>query len=428
MNLRPPDIRERKAIESYQLNALRALLAELPDNPFYAPRLAAAGLDSNVVSLDDFRARLPYTFKHELAEDQRNRPPYGTNLTYPLERYTRYSQTSATTGRPLRWLDTPESWDWMVVNWMRVFEAANTTPRDRVFFAFSFGPFIGFWVAFNAAERMRMLCIPGGGLRTAARLDAILDSEATILCCTPTYAIRLAEVAAEEKISLASSKIRIIVAAGEPGASIPATRAHIESAWNGARVVDHHGMTETGPVTYECPERRGVLHAIEAGYICEVIHPETGAPVAPGETGELVLTTLGRAGSPLLRYRTGDLVRPSAESRCACGSDELALEGGIIGRTDDMLVVRGVNVYPSAVEDVLRSCGVAEYRVEVGSHLAMSELKIEIEPTPGKDAAGLVHAVEAALRNTFALRVSIQAVPPGTLPRFEMKARRWVKV
>jgi phenylacetate-CoA ligase len=187
-------------------------------------------------------------------------------------------------------------------------------------------------------------------------------------------------------------------------------------------------MTEPGPVTYECPERRGVLHAIEAGYICEVIHPETGAPVAPGETGELVLTTLGRAGSPLLRYRTGDLVRPSAESRCACGSDELALEGGIIGRTDDMLVVRGVNVYPSAVEDVLRSCGVAEYRVEVGSHLAMSELKIEIEPTPGKDAAGLVHAVEAALRNTFALRVSIQAVPPGTLPRFEMKARRWVKV
>ncbi len=423
----PTAIRSRSEIRAYQLSQLRVLLGELNRNPFYAPRLAAAGIDAKIASLEEFRALLSFTFKHEIAEDQRNYPPYGTNLTYPLERYTRYSQTSATTGRPLRWLDTPESWEWMTVNWMRVFEAANTTPRDRVFFAFSFGPFIGFWVAFNAAERMRMLCIPGGGLRSAARLDAILDSEATILCCTPTYAIRLAEVAAEEKISLASSKIRIIVAAGEPGASIPATRAHIESAWNGARVVDHHGMTETGPVTYECPERRGVLHAIEAGYICEVIHSETGAPIAPGETGELVLTTLGRVGSPLLRYRTGDLVRPSSGSTCACGSDELALEGGIIGRTDDMLVVRGVNVYPSAVEDVLRSCGVAEYRVEVGSHLAMSELKIEVEPPPGKDPAGLVHAVEAALRNTFALRVSIHAVSPGALPRFEMKARRWVR-
>jgi phenylacetate-CoA ligase len=297
-----------------------------------------------------------------------------------------------------------------------VFDSADTTPADRVFFAFSFGPFIGFWVAFDAAQRIGCMCIPGGGMRSAARVSAILETGATILCCTPTYAIRLAEVAAEEKISLAGSKIRAIIAAGEPGASIPATRAHIESLWNGARVIDHHGMTETGPVSYECPARPRVLHIIETGYIPEVL-----------ETGELVLTNLGRTGSPLLRYCTGDIVRVAPGEVCECGSAEMALEGGIIGRTDDMVVVRGVNIFPSAVEDLLRSCGVAEYRVEVGSHRALSELRIEVEAPPDGDSATLVHAVEAALRHAFSLRVAVTAAQPGTLPRFEMKARRWVR-
>jgi phenylacetate-CoA ligase len=344
-----------------------------------------------------------------------------------VARYSRYSQTSATTGSPLRWLDTPESWAWMTGNWVRVFEAAGVTAEDRVFFAFSFGPFLGFWVAFDAAERMGCLCIPGGGLRSAARVGAILDSGATLLCCTPTYAIRMAEVAAEEEISLTTSRVRVIVAAGEPGASIPATRAHIEALWKGARVVDHHGMTETGPVSYECPARPGVLHVIESSYIAEIVDAETGTEIARGGTGELVLTNLGRTGSPLLRYRTGDVVRTSPEARCVCGSDEMALEGGILGRTDDMVVVRGVNVYPSAVEDVLRGCGVAEYRVTVGSHGALAELKIEVEPPAGCEPDGLAHVVEAALRNAFALRVAIQTVPAGALPRFEMKARRWVR-
>jgi phenylacetate-CoA ligase len=398
-----------------------------PANPFHAPRLRSAGIGADFASLDEFRARMPFTLKSELTGDQRAHPPYGSNLTYPLARYTRYSQTSATTGMPLRWLDTPESWDWMIGNWVRVFEIAEATPADRVFFAFSFGPFLGFWVAFDAAQRLGCLCIPGGGMRSAARIGAILDSGATILCCTPTYAIRLAEVAAEEGISLAASKVRAILAAGEPGASIPATRAHIESLWNSTRVIDHHGMTETGPVSYECPVRPRVLHIIETSYIPEVIDAESAAPVAPGGTGELVLTNLGRIGSPLLRYRTGDVVRTAEASVCECGSAELALEGGILGRTDDMVVVRGVNIYPSAVEDVLRSCGVAEYRVTVGSHGALAELRIEVEPPPEREPAVLVHSVEASLRNAFALRVAISAAPIGTLPRFEMKARRWVR-
>ena len=195
-------------------------------------------------------------------------PPFGTNLTYPLTCYTRFHQTSGTTGQPLRWLDTPASWEAMVENWMDVFRAATIGAADRVYFAFSFGPFIGFWMAFESAERLGCLCLPGGGLSSVARIRAILENAATALCCTPTYAIRLGEVAAEEGIDLAESNVRRIIVAGEPGGSIPATRRHIEQLWPGARVFDHHGMTEVGPVTYECPVVPGVLHVIERGHIC----------------------------------------------------------------------------------------------------------------------------------------------------------------
>jgi len=398
------------------------LSAVLRDNPFYAAKLRGASPYSDLASL-------PFTFKQELIDDQQANPPYGSNLTYPLDRYTRFCQTSATTtGTPMRWLDTPESWDWMIGNWVRVYQAAGVGARDRIFFAFSFGPFLGFWVGFEAAARMGCLAIPGGGMRSAARLRTIIETSATVLCCTPTYAIRLAEVAAEENIDLAAAKVQTLIVAGEPGGSVPATRSRISTLWRGARVVDHHGMTEIGPVSYGCPKRPGVLHVIEDSYIAEVIDPLTGQPVPRGVTGELVLTNLGRLGSPLLRYRTSDIVQASAQDRCECGATSLALNGGILGRTDDMLVVRGVNVYPSAVENILRGFdAVREYRVEIQNHRTLPELSIQVEPAPSHaHDSTLTHRLEAAFTNAFALRIPVSLVPQGSLPRFEMKARRWV--
>ncbi len=369
----------------------------LPANRFYARKL------ENLASLDDL-----FTTKQELIDDQKANPPYGTNLTFPLDRYTRFCQTSGTSGRPLLWLDTAESWNWMLGNWDRVYQAAGVTTQDHIFFAFSFGPFLGFWTAFDAATRMGALAIPGGGMRTSVRLRTILETRATVLCCTPTYAIRLAEAAVEEKLALKSSSVRRIIVAGEPGGSIASTRAHIEKLWPGAKVIDHHGMTETGPVSYGCPARPGVLHVIESSYIAEVID------------GELILTNLGRIGSPLIRYRTGDLVK-AVRGTCACGTNDVALEGGIRGRTDDMVVVRGVNIYPTAIEEVLRAEGVTEYRVEVHTERALTELRIQVEgniSTPH---------LEAALTNAFSLRIPVSSVDAGALPRFEAKAKRWVR-
>ena len=414
----------RVDLEADQLRKLRALLTAISDNPFYSAKLRDAGAGSELASL-------PFTVKQELIEDQLAHPPYGSNLTYSLDRYTRFSQTSATTtGNPMRWLDTPESWDWMIDKWTRVYQAAGVGAGDRIFFAFSFGPFLGFWVAFESATRMGCLAIPGGGLRSAARLRAIVETSVTVLCCTPTYAMRLAEAAGEEDLDLAAANVRTIIVAGEPGGSVPAARSRISKLWHGARVVDHHGMTEIGPVSYGCPKRPDVLHIMEDSYIAEVIDPESGSPAPRGVTGELVLTNLGRLGSPLLRYRTSDMVQAAVEDRCECGSYDLALNGGILGRTDDMLVVRGVNVYPGAVDNILRAFeAVSEYRVEIQNHRSLPELSIQVEPAAAYASdSSLTHRLEAALTNAFALRIPVSLVPLGSLPRFEMKARRWVSI
>ncbi len=429
--MREGEFGTRAELEAFQRQALRALVDAVADtNAFYRRHWQALGPRPSCATPEDFRGSFPFTRKHDLVADQSRHPPYGTNLTFPVERYTRCHGTSGSTGQPLRWLDTPESWQWMLGNWRRVYAAAGVGPGDRVFFAFSFGPFLGFWTAFEAAESLGCLCLPGGGLATVARLRSILEQRATVLCCTPTYALHLARTAAAEGLDLGRGAVRSIIVAGEPGGSIPALRRSIESQWPGARVTDHHGMTEVGPVSYECPGSPGLLHVIESAYLAEVVDPRTGAEIGAGETGELVLTTLGRVGSPLLRYRTGDLVRPvTGGRRCACGTWDLGLEGGILGRTDDMVVIRGVNVFPGAVEEVVREVpGTGEYRVEIRTTGALLELQVDVEPaTAATDGARMGQALAEAFRERLSLRVPVRVVEAGSLPRFEMKARRWIR-
>ena len=419
---------KRLAITNSQFEQLRALLAAISGrNPFYSAKFDAAGVGIRPRHLGEFTEAHPFTTKAEIVADQQSHPPYGTNLTFPLDHYTRLCQTSGTTGTPLSWLDTPESWEWMLRNWEQVYAAAGVKRGDRAFFAFSFGPFLGFWTAFEAAARVGALCLSGGAMSSAARLRAIFHHQANVLCCTPTYAVRLTEVAASEGIELTNSPVKVIIVAGEPGGSIPATRARLEQLWPGARVFDHHGMTEVGPVSYECPARSGVLHVIETSYLTEVIDPATGREVKDGETGELVLTTLGRIGSPLLRYRTGDLVKPSL-GLCECGRNELALEGGILGRTDDMVIVRGVNIYPSAVEQIISSCtDVTEYRVRVLMNQSLPEIEVDIETRSGANDSATVQQLEGEFERAFRLRVPVNIVAAGALPRGETKTRRFVK-
>ena len=423
---------DREQLDVLQRERLQALVGgPIASNAFWQAHLEAggvedvgqwaAGLGSGTGLCD-----LPVCSKQDLVNDQSAHPPYGSNFSQPLSSYTRLHQTSGTTGHPLRWLDTPEAWSNVLDAWSQIFRIAGVESSDVFAFPFSFGPFIGFWAAFEGAVAAGHLSVPGGGLSSAARLRMIEDNRATVVCCTPTYALRLAEVASSEGVELSSGSVRMLIVAGEPGGSVPGVRDAIESAW-GARVIDHWGMTELGPMAVECAESPGGMHVLETECVAEVVDPESLEPVAVGEQGELLVTTLRRNGSPVLRYRTGDLVVVDPDP-CACGRALLRLRGGILGRGDDMITVRGNNVFPSSIEAVIRSVdGVAEFRVIVGTRNAMDSLTVEIEPVEGVEAGLVAESVAAAIRETFSFAADVRAVAVGSLPRFELKGRRFVR-
>ncbi len=406
---------DRRALADHQLARFNDLLAAiLPANQFYAGKLA--NCPQQLENLDQL-AELPFTSKEELIRDIAEQPT-PANLTWPLEQYVRYHQTSGTRGRPLPVYDTAADWQWWIDGWQFVLDAAEISSDDRAMLAFSFGPFIGFWSAHDALLQRGALVIPGGGMNSLARIELLKRTGATALFCTPTYALHLAEVADENNFNLAHFEVRKIVVAGETGGSVPATRARIENAWN-ARVTDHSGASEVGPWGYGDREQRG-LHVLESEFITEFLSVETGKPALAGELSHLVLTSLGRHGMPILRYRTGDLVRPTWPDE---GRNRFVLlEGGVLGRADDMMVVRGVNIFPSSIEQILRSFPeVVEFRLTVRKRGEMDELVVEVE-----DHLQDPKRIAKELHLRLGLKVEVRLAPAMSLPRFEGKGERFV--
>lgn len=402
----------RESLEQLQLEKLNRLLSDiLPTNAFYAQKLS--GHNSKLSSLDCL-SELPFTTKDELA------PNAGTdrtanNLTYDRDAYVRYHQTSGTRGRPMAVLDTAADWSWWIDCWQFVLDAADVQTGDRALLAFSFGPFVGFWSAFDALTHRGALAIPGGGLSTVARLDLIEHTAANCLCCTPSYALHMVEVASEQSIDLARLPIEKIIVAGEPGGSIPSVRNRIEQAWQ-AKVTDHSGASEIGAWGYGDAEGKG-LYINESEFLAEFIAIDSGQPAIDGELAQLVITTLGRAGCPVIRYRTGDLVRPRRDE-----SGFVFLEGGVLGRTDDMMVIRGVNVFPSAIEEILRSFPeVVEFRLTARKRGEMDELVVEVE-----DHMAEPERIANELQLKLGLRTDVRLAPAMSLPRTEHKSNRFV--
>lgn len=428
--------RSRADLDARKLARLRRLLRTiLPANRFYATKIGRTGGAAGLRSLADLAA-WPCTTKEELVAAASDGRP--GNLTWPLDRYVRFHQTSGTHGRPLQAWDTAADWRWWMECWRVVLARGGVGPGDRVLVASSFGPYAGFWSGFDAVVAAGALAIPAGGLSSLARLELVRRTAATVLVATPSYALHLAEAARDAAIDTARLPIRLVIVAGEPGGSIPAVRRRIAAAW-GAGVLDHAGATEVGPwgvgeleaVSGDRDHDAGSvarpagLHVIEDCFHPEFLDPGTGRPVAGGGLAELVLTTLGRAGAPVIRYRTGDLVRPvwPADEAIAAGACPwVRLEGGVLGRADDMLVIRGVNIFPSAVDDIVRGFPeVVEYRVTVSTRGSLDTLALEIEDRLG-DPARVAREFQVRL----GLKVEVEVVPIGSLPRFEGKGRRVV--
>lgn len=402
------------------------------NSPFHRRKFEAAGFaPGQLRSLDDLR-RIPLTTKEEWLENQRQAPLYGDNRAVAPGLAVRAHQTSGTSGRtPLRVLDGIKDWEWIAEMWCYGLWAAGIRSADTVYFCFGYGGFIGFWGAHYACEKIGALVVASGGQTSEGRVRQIMDLGATTICATPTYALRLAEVARTMGADLKNSKVNKMVLSGEPGGSLPATRRIIEEAW-GAEVVDTAGMSEIGTImVFECNHHPGGMHIIEDHYLEEVVDPETGEPVGYGERGERIVTSFGRGFMPLLRYKTGDLVERMPHTACTCGRTFDLYRGGILGRVDDMKLIRGINVYPSSVEAIVREFPeVDEFLIVINRERGLyDEVTVQVELCSGMDH--LWPQVGARLDTALAdghggLRFRVEKVESGTLPRWELKARRLV--
>jgi phenylacetate-CoA ligase len=420
-----PDIETmpRERLRELQLEKLQALLAQIYGrNRFYTAKFKAAGVvPQDIRSLADL-SRLPFRVRDEMVQAQADDPPFGTNATFPISHYDRCHASSGTTGKRL-WRPV-DSRNRKSGAWAMGMTAAGLTAEDRVFVAGSFGPYAACWGGFFGAMEIGAMALPGGGMNSRQRLHMMRELGATAMCTTPSYALRLAEVASEEGIPLSDIPMRAVLLAGEPGANVPATRARIEEAWI-AECFDQTGGVGAGKTGFECEVHPNGVHLIESSLIAEVLDPTTDEPVPPGQPGELVVTSLDNVGFPNIRSRTGDQVILQTEP-CACGRTFWRLKGGILGRIDDALLVRGVIVMPRSFENVIRRFPeVVEFAGDVYQQGEVAELEIRVE-VDGVEPDALAAAIAREIHDAVGLRVQVTPVPYGSLPRFgDRKARRF---
>jgi phenylacetate-CoA ligase len=422
----------RPELEALQVRRLQKLVEWADASvPWQAKRLRDAGVTADsITSLDDLR-RIPFLTRDEWMDAQLEHPPFGSILAAPPELAVRYHMTSGTTGRtPLRVLDSMKDWEWIGEMWCYGLWGFGVRPADTVFVAFGYATFIGFWGLHYACEKLGCLTLPGGAMPTEQRVKQIVEMGATVVASTPTYALRMAQEARALGIDLASSAVERLILSGEPAGSIPATKRLIEEQW-GAKAGDTAGMTELGTIMiFECAEQPGGTHIIEDHYLEEVVDPATDEPVGYGEMGERVVTSFGRGFIPVLRYRTRDLVVRQPASACSCGRTFDLYEGGIRGRVDEMRLVRGTNVYPRAVEAIVREFPeIDEFQIHLYTEGGIrDEIEILVEiPDGSAEADRIVRDLGKALADAHeGLRFGVKQAEDGSLPRFELKAKRLV--
>ncbi|MCL4798680.1 MAG: AMP-binding protein [Burkholderiales bacterium] len=423
----------RDELAQLQLGKLRDQLAYVRErSPFYRRKLDAAGVrPEEIRSYDDVRA-IPFTEKDELRESQERHPPWGDFACITPREAVRVFQTSGTTGRPVRVMWSRKDWHENFYEQFSHFRCGyGLTEDDVLFVPFNYGLFVAWWGFQTAMERAGLMVIPGGGQSSKDRLRSMLDWGATVVCGTPSYLLYLAETARKNGIDLPGSSIAKIVAAGEPGAAVLSTKKALESQW-GAECFDDIGSTEITNFGYECVRHQGT-HVIESMLLAEVLDPETLAPLPDGAIGELVLTNLCCESMPLVRYRTRDLVRFN-RAPCECGRTFLRLDGGVLGRTDDMFQFAGVNIFPTQIQNLLHKVDEfsQEYQLVVPRMGSGERLKVRVEPAHEHVPQDRIAAARDFLIETIKYRImvtpDVEVCDVGSLPRVEGKAKRIIRL
>ena len=397
------------------------------NSDFYRERWDAAGVHPDQIqTLDDLR-RLPLLRKDDLRAEQAAYPPFGRYLCHDARGLARIHGTSGTTGRPTAFSISPGDWSRIAYAHARIMWAAGVRPSDTVFLGSFFGLYMGGWGALIGAERLGATCFPFGAGVPGQTLQAVhwlQEMRPTAFYGTPSYVLRIAEVAREHGIDPREFGIRTLFFSGEPGAGIPSTKHLIETTYGGA-CIDMGSMAEMSPwmTNGECEHRTG-MHLWEDIVYTEMLDPETQEPVGPGEVGVPVYTHLERDSQPMIRLWSGDLSRYTTDP-CPCGRTYARLPDGLFGRADDMLVVRGENIYPSAIEETVRAAGCdGEFRVVVTQTGSMDEITVQVEHDAGTETDALQRSVAAGLKTKLGIRANVEMVPGGTLERAEFKSKR----
>jgi phenylacetate-CoA ligase len=420
----------REKLEQLQLMKFREIFRwAYEHSKFYRRLYDDAGVEpGDIRTFDDIR-KVPKIEKSMLRDIQGKEPyPYGDILCVPLEAVTEYHQTSGTTGQPVYQADTWQDWEYGAEAFAYALYAQGYRQNDRLFLPFGYNIFIAFWGAHYAAEKLGCEIIPGGVLNTEARILKMQELKATAMAATPTYVLGMAETAKRMGIDPVKDLcIGKITVAGEPGGSVPATRKRMEEAW-GARVYDQCGSTETGHWGFECRHQHG-LHVNEAFFLVEIEDIDTGEPVSePGERGKMVVTSFNRLAQPCLRFDSKDVIQWSSH-KCECGRTFRLLDGGIIGRADDITKVKGVLLSPTAIEEVVRSLPQLgdEYQVVVTKKGDIDDITLKVEIVPEyKDNADFIRAILVdQLRLKTNLGYNLEFHEYGSLPRSQAKSRRF---
>jgi len=420
----------KDALRKLQAKKLKAIVRHAWDHsPFYRRKFEEANITPDKIRSVGDISKLPFVTKEDLRKSQETDPPWGDILTVKPEECQRVHLSSGTTGKPLKIMDTAEDWSKFCHIYARNLYAYGIRKTDMVMPAFSFGPWIGFWAGYYACQEIGCLLFASGGMKTDQRIDALLTYPITVLGCTPSYALHMADLADKNGINFSrQAKVRISWHTGEAGAAIPGVKKKIEEAY-GCKCFDFLGSTEIGPWGFNCEFQSGLTHVNEDWAYPEVLDLETDQPVGPGRRGELVLTNLERKANPFLRYRSRDIVQV-ADRKCPCGRTFFALEGSVLGRLDDMKKVRGIIVYPSKIEEIVRGFKeVDEFQVVFKRVQDLDEILIRVDPMPELDrgaADAFRQKLEKALQIGLGIRTSIEILERGTLPRWDHKAKRIV--
>jgi phenylacetate-CoA ligase len=430
----PRETWSRDQLRAHQLEQLRAQLARLASGDgFYADRFRQLGFaPGDLTKLEDL-SRLPVTRKADYAAAQIDGSLFNRFTVASPDEVVRVHFSSGTTSKP-----TPQFWtqpdlDRWADLYARYAYAVGVRKNDIFQCLFGFAWFVGGLGATAGVQRIGATCIPSGNQDTDRQIATIFDCGSTVLFGTPSFITHLAAEMARRGLDAAQSQVKLIVVGGEVGASVPATRQRIERLWN-AKCFDAYGCLEFQPVAAECGEQDG-LHLFEDFLYPEIVDADSGAPVADGSPGVLVLTHLDKQAGPLVRWWTGDTVVRDSRP-CRCGRTHARLVGGIKGRADDMLVVRGVNVFPSAVEGVIRAIDglTDEYRIVIDRSVRDPEtgflngIRLQVEARNLDNSAALAAELAATIKTKLQIRAAIEVLAENTLPRSTHKATRVIKL